>query len=157
MEILQKNMNKNTQKKSLVPTKFESINFEIKGDSRGSLIAIENNKNIPFEIKRIYYIFDTKIGVERGFHAHLNLQQILIAVSGSCQIVLDNGKPENNNEIITLNNPNQGLYISGLIWRKMINFSPDCVLLVLADDFYNESDYIRNYDEFLKVVKSNEQ
>ena len=79
-------MNKNTQKKSLVPTKFESINFEIKGDSRGSLIAIENNKNIPFEIKRIYYIFDTKTGVERGFHAHLNLQQILIAVSGSCQI-----------------------------------------------------------------------
>ena len=66
-------------------------------------------------------------------------------------------KIENNNEIITLNNPNQGLYISGLIWRKMINFSPDCVLLVLADDFYNESDYIRNYDEFLKVVKSNEQ
>lgn len=148
-------MYNNTQKKSLVPAEFKSINFEIKGDSRGSLIAIENNKNIPFEIKRVYYIFDTKQDVERGFHAHLNLQQILIAVSGSCDIVLDNGNEKNNEQIITLNNPNQGLYISGLIWRKMINFTPDCVLLVLADDFYNESDYIRNYDEFLEVVKSN--
>lgn len=145
-------MNINNQKISLVPAEFKSINFEIKGDSRGSLIAIENNKNIPFEIKRTYYIFDTKQGVERGFHAHLNLQQILIAVSGSCDIVLDNGKQQN---IITLKTPNQGLYISGLIWRKMINFSPDCVLLVLANDFYNESDYIRSYDEFLEVVKSN--
>lgn len=148
-------MYNNTQKKSLVPAEFKSINFEIKGDSRGSLIAIENNKNIPFEIKRVYYIFDTKQGVERGFHAHLNLQQILIAVSGSCDIVLDNGNEKNNEQIITLNNPNQGLYISGLIWHKMINFSSDCVLLVLASDLYSERDYIRNYDEFLEVVKSN--
>lgn len=145
------------QKKSLVPAEFKSINFEIKGDSRGSLIAIENNKNIPFAIQRVYYIFDTKNGVERGFHSHLNLQQVLIAVSGSCQIVLDNGQQEKDNEIITLNNPNQGLYISGLIWRKMINFTPDCVLLVLANDLYNESDYIRNYDEFLEVVKNNKK
>ncbi len=147
-------MNLDNQKISLVPAEFKSINFEIKGDSRGSLIAIENNKNIPFEIKRTYYIFDTKKGVERGFHAHLNLQQVLIAVSGNCQIVLDDGKQQNN-KIITLNKPNQGLYISGLIWRKMINFSPDCVLLVLASDFYNENDYIRNYKEFLEVVKNN--
>ena len=118
-------MNKNTQKKSLVPTKFESINFEIKGDSRGSLIAIENNKNIPFEIKRIYYIFDTKTGVERGFHAHLNLQQILIAVSGSCQIVLDNGKPENNNEIIShKKNTNNFIWTNGKIWHYSNKLKP---------------------------------
>lgn len=125
------------------------INFKTNGDDRGSLIAIENNHNIPFDIKRVYYIFDTKEGVRRGFHAHKNLKQLAICVSGSCKFLLDDGKIK---EDLELNNPNQGLLIEGLIWREMYDFSPDCVLLVLADEYYNESDYIRDYDEFLEVV-----
>ena len=130
---------------------YEIYNFGIKGDERGSLIAIEQGHNAPFEIKRVYYIFDTKEGVERGFHAHINLKQIAIVVKGSCTFVLDNGTKR---EEITLDNPNQGLFIEGLIWREMKNFSSDCVLVVLASEHYDESDYIRDYDKFLEVVKS---
>ena len=130
---------------------YEIYNFGIKGDERGSLIAIEQGYNAPFEIKRVYYIFDTKEGVERGFHAHINLKQICIAVKGSCTFVLDDGKKR---EEIKLTNPNQGLFIEGLIWREMKNFTPDCVLVVLASEHYDESDYIRDYDKFLKEVKN---
>ena len=132
-------------------TSYKLIDFKTLGDERGSLIAIEEGYNTPFEIKRVYYIFDTKEGVERGFHAHINLKQMAIVVKGSCTFVLDNG---NKKEEIHLTNPNQGLLIEGLIWREMKNFSPDCVLLVLASEHYDESDYIRDYDKFLQVVKS---
>ncbi len=130
---------------------YEIYNFGIKGDERGSLIAIEQGHNAPFEIKRVYYIFDTKEGVERGFHAHINLKQICIAVKGSCTFVLDDGEKR---EEIKLDNPNQGLFIEGLIWREMKHFSSDCVLVVLASEHYDESDYIRDYDKFLKEVKN---
>ena len=129
---------------------YEIYNFGIKGDERGSLIAIEQGHNAPFEIKRVYYIFDTKEGVERGFHAHINLKQICIAVKGSCTFVLHDGKKR---EEIKLTNPNKGLFIEGLIWREMKDFSSDCVLVVLASEHYDESDYIRDYDKFLEVVK----
>ena len=121
----------------------------IKGDERGSLIAIEQGYNAPFEIKRVYYIFDTKKGVERGFHAHKNLKQIAIAVKGSCTFVLDNGKKR---EELTLNTPTKGLLIEGLIWREMKDFSSDCVLVVLASEHYDECDYIREYDKFLEAL-----
>ena len=130
-------------------TSYKLVNFKTNGDDRGSLIAIEEGYNTPFEIKRVYYIFDTKMGVERGFHAHINLKQIAIVVKGSCTFVLDNGIKK---EEIELTNPNQGLLIEGLIWREMKSFSPDCVLLVLASEHYDESDYIRDYDKFLKEV-----
>ncbi|XKD92759.1 sugar 3,4-ketoisomerase [Morganella morganii] len=123
------------------------IEFKTLGDDRGSLISLEQNKNIPFEIKRIYYIFGTKENVSRGFHAHRNLQQVAVCLSGSCRFILDDG--EKREEII-LNSPDKGLYISNYTWREMHDFSPDCVLIVLASDFYLESDYIRNYDDFLK-------
>jgi dTDP-4-dehydrorhamnose 3,5-epimerase-like enzyme len=126
------------------------LDFKTLGDERGSLIAIEQDYNAPFEIKRVYYIFDTKEGVERGFHAHINLKQIAIAVKGSCVFVLDDGKKR---EEIKLSNPNQGLFIEGLIWREMKDFSSDCVLVVLASEHYDESDYIRDYDKFLEEVK----
>jgi dTDP-4-dehydrorhamnose 3,5-epimerase-like enzyme len=129
---------------------YKLIDFKTMGDERGSLIAIEQDYNAPFEIKRVYYIFDTKECVERGFHAHINLKQIAIAVKGSCIFVLDNGKTR---EEIKLDNPNQGLYIEGLIWREMKNFTPDCILVVLASDHYNEKDYIRNYEKFLELVR----
>ena len=131
-------------------TNYELINFKTLGDERGSLIAIEEGYNAPFDIKRVYYIFDTKKEVERGFHAHKKLQQIAIAVKGSCTFVLDTGYKR---EEILLNNPNKGLLIEGLLWREMKNFSEDCVLIVIASEHYDESDYIRNYDKFIEEVK----
>ena len=130
---------------------YKLVDLKTLGDERGSLIAIEQGHNAPFEIKRVYYIFDTKDGVERGFHAHINLKQICIAVKGSCTFVLDDGKKR---EEIKLTNPNRGLFIEGLIWREMKDFTPDCVLVVLASEHYDESDYIRDYDKFLKEVKN---
>lgn len=128
---------------------YRLVDFKTLGDERGSLIAIEQGYNAPFEIKRVYYIFDTKEGVERGFHAHVNLKQIAIAVKGSCTFILDNGKTKAQ---IRLENPNQGLYIEGLIWREMKDFSSDCVLVVIASEHYNESDYVRDYDKFLEIL-----
>ena len=119
------------------------------GDERGSLIAIEKGNNSPFEIKGILY-FNTQDGVVRGLHAHINLKQIAIAVSGSCTFIIDDGEKR---EDIKLSSPNQGLYIDGLIWREMKDFSNDCVLVVLASENYDENDYIRNYDDFLKKVQ----
>lgn len=130
--------------------KVELIDLLIKGDERGSLIALEGNKNIPFEIKRVYYIFDTKNGVRRGFHAHKNLKQVLVATSGSCKILLNDGKDE---VVVELNSRNKALQIDKMIWHEMYDFSADCVLMVLADNYYGEDDYIRNYDDFLKLTK----
>ena len=129
---------------------YKLLDFKTLGDERGSLIAIEQGYNAPFEIKRVYYIFDTKEGVERGFHAHINLKQIVIAVKGSCTFVLDNGKERKE---MKLNNPNRGLFIEGLIWREMKDFTEDCVLIVLTSEHYDESDYIRDYNKFLEELK----
>ena len=128
---------------------YQIINFEIKGGNRGSLISLEENKNIPFDIKRVYYIFDTKKDVRRGFHAHKNLKQVLVAISGRCKILLDDGKKKSN---IELDSPNKGLLIKDTVWREMYDFSSDCVLLVLASELYDENDYIRNYNEFIKFI-----
>ena len=124
------------------------IPLQMHGDERGSLIALEQDKNIPFEIKRVYYLFNTVEGVRRGFHAHKNLSQVVIAVRGSCRFLLDDGKEKIN---LLLDNPAQGLLIESAIWREMYDFSEDCVLMVLANNFYDENDYIRNYDDFLKT------
>ena len=130
---------------------YKLVDFKTLGDDRGSLIALEENYNTPFAIKRVYYIFDTKEGVRRGFHAHIDLKQMAICVKGSCTFVLDDGEKR---EEIRLNSPNQGLLIEGLIWREMYDFSPDCVLLVLASEHYDEDDYIRDYGEFLEELKN---
>lgn len=121
--------------------------FQQHGDERGMLVALEEFKDIPFEIKRVYYLYDTKEGVRRGFHAHKSLEQILVCIHGSCRILLDNGEEK---KTVSLEKPYEGLYIANSIWREMYDFSPDAVLLVLASDFYREEDYIRDYDEFLK-------
>jgi len=128
---------------------IKTINFNPLGDDRGSLVALESNKSVPFDIKRVYYIFDTKEGVSRGFHAHRNLKQVAVCVTGSCRFVLDNGKQR---EEIVLDTSTTGLVIDDLTWREMYDFRPDCVLMVLASEYYDESDYIRDYQEFLKVV-----
>ena len=124
--------------------------FQQHGDDRGMLVALEEYKDIPFEIKRVYYMYDTKKDVHRGFHAHKSLEQILICIHGSCKILMDNGTEK---KVVSLEKPYEGLYISNSIWREMYDFSPDAVLLVLASDVYREEDYIRDYDEFLKSVQ----
>ena len=124
------------------------IPLQTHGDERGSLIALEQDKDIPFEIKRVYYIFNTKEGVIRGFHAHKKLKQVAIAVKGSCRFLLDDG---NEKVSILLDNAAQGLLIESCIWHEMHDFSEDCILLVLASEQYDESDYIRDYEEFLGI------
>ena len=126
------------------------LEFKSNGDDRGSLIALEGYKNIPFDIKRVYYIFDTKSDVVRGLHAHKNLSQVMICLKGSCRVILDNGSIK---EQVVLDSPNKGLLIDSMMWREMYEFSADCVLLVLANEHYDESDYIRDYDEFLEYLK----
>lgn len=128
--------------------------FPPHGDERGQLIAIEAQKDLPFEIKRVYYIYDTLPGVRRGFHAHRCLEQILLCVHGSCRIHLDNGR---DTAEVLLDQPGKGLYISNDMWREMYDFSPDAVLLVLASEYYDEADYIRNYDDFLALVREKEE
>ena len=118
------------------------------GDERGGLVAIESNQSIPFDVKRLYYIFSTT-NQPRGFHAHLNLKQLAVCLKGHCRFVLDDGHKK---EEVILNSPTQGLYIESLMWREMHDFSEDCVLLVLASEHYDESDYIRDYQDFLKEV-----
>lgn len=126
------------------------FHFPPHGDERGQLVAIEEQKDLPFDIKRVYYIYDTLPGVRRGFHAHRNLQQILVCVSGSCKIHLDDGKQTLE---VTLDDPNTGLYIANNMWREMYDFTPGAVLLVLASEYYDEADYIRNYEDFLKMIR----
>ena len=127
--------------------------FQQHGDERGMLVALEGHNDIPFEIKRVYYMYDTKEGVRRGFHAHKSLEQILICIHGTCKILLDNGKEK---KVVPLEKPYEGLYVANNMWREMFDFSPDAVLLVLASESYDESDYIRNYDDFLEFIKESE-
>ena len=127
----------------------KKFTFEIQGDERGDLVALEQLRNIPFEIKRVYYIYRTAEGVVRGKHAHKSLQQVLLCVHGSCRLKLDNGYEQ---DTILLDQPNEGIYIASNIWREMYDFSPDAVLIVIASELYDESDYIRDYDAFLKYV-----
>lgn len=123
--------------------------FQSHGDERGQLVALEEFKDIPFKIKRVYYIYDTLPNVTRGYHAHRNLKQILICIHGSCKIKLDNGKEK---KVVILEKPYEGLYVENNMWREMYDFSNDAVLLVLASELYDENDYIRDYEEFLKFV-----
>ena len=123
--------------------------FQQHGDERGQLVALEEMRDIPFEIKRVYYMYDTKKDVHRGFHAHKSLEQILICIHGSCKVLLDNGTEK---KIVSLEKPYEGLYIANNMWREMYDFSEDAVLMVLASEYYKEEDYIRDYNEFLRMV-----
>lgn len=126
------------------------IPLQTHGDDRGSLIALEEGINIPFPVKRVYYLFNTKEGVRRGYHAHKTLKQVAIVVRGSCRFVLDDGKEKVE---VLVDNPAKGLLIESFMWREMYDFSDDCVLMVLADQLYEESDYIRDYDDFIAYAK----
>lgn len=122
------------------------------GDRRGSLVAIEGQTDVPFDVKRVFYIYGTHPNFPRGAHAHYETQQYLIAVNGACKVTLDNGQQKTT---FDLNQPNIGLFQDALEWGTMHDFSEDCVLLVLASQRYNKADYIHDYDEFLKYAKKN--
>lgn len=126
---------------------IEWIELPNLGDHRGSLVVAEANRNVPFSIQRLYYIFGAQPDVPRGFHAHKELQQIAFCIQGSCKILMNNGKEKQE---VLIGQPNKGLFIPPMVWHEMHGFSEDCILLVLASDHYDESDYIRNYDHFLE-------
>ena len=126
------------------------INIPKIEDLRGSISVIEGN-TLPYDIKRVYYLYDVPSIATRGGHAHINLKQCLIALSGSFDVVLNDGETR---KVYTLNKPNKGLLIPTGIWREIENFSSGCVCLVLASEVYNEEDYIRDFEQF-KVEKSN--
>lgn len=128
---------------------IELIDLPCFADERGSLVAIEPPTSLPFEIKRVYYLHNLNPAMARGFHSHKNLQQLMICVSGSCQITLDDG---NNRETVEMTKPNQGLWVKARTWREMHNFSMNCVLLVLASDYYDPADYILSYEKFLEQI-----
>ena len=119
-------------------------------DGYGVQVEIGPNSGIPFDVARTYYIFGTKAGVERGFHAHIALQQMAICVVGSCRMRLDNGTEKDD---VLIESTYQGLLIEPMVWHEMYDFSPDCVLMVLASDVYDESDYIRDYGRFTAIVQ----
>ena len=123
---------------------------DVLGDHRGKLIALEGNKDIPFNIKRAFYIYDTKLAISRGNHSHYKTRQYLVSVSGACKVTLDDGK--GNKKTYVLNSPNKGLFQDALIWGTMHDFTDDNVLLVFADQHFYLDDYITDYQEFLKVV-----
>ncbi len=122
-------------------------------DARGNLTFIEGNNHIPFEIKRVYYLYDIPGGESRGGHAHKNLQQFIIAANGSFDVILDNGKQKKR---FHLNRSYYGLYLKNMTWRELDNFSSGSVCLVLASDVYDEDDYIRNYETFKESIKDGE-
>lgn len=119
-------------------------------DSRGNLTFVENQRHVPFDIKRVYYTYDVPGGAERGGHAHKQLKQTIIAVSGSFDIALDDGFEKKK---FHLNRPYFGLYVCPMIWREIDNFSSGSVCMVLASELYTEDDYYREYNDFLKTVR----
>ena len=120
-------------------------------DPRGNLTFVESKRHIPFDIKRVYYLYDVPGGERRGGHAHRALQEFIIAASGSFDVILDNGHQRKR---YFLNLSYYGLYVPNMIWRELENFSSGSVCLILASEFYDESDYYRDYEEFLAVVRS---
>lgn len=130
---------------------YKIISFSIHGDETGNLVALEKDIDIPFEIKRVYYIWNTSKEAVRGKHAHKNLKQVIICVKGSCDFILDDGT---NRETVHLDDPSKGLLITNNIWREFTNFSDDCVVMVLASEHYQRNDYILDYNEFISLVRS---
>lgn len=121
-------------------------------DERDGILSIaEGMKNIPFEIKRVFYIYGLAYPkAQRGYHAHKELEQVLFCLNGSCKLMLDDGT---NKQYFYLTDPNQGLYIGPKVWLQLFEFSNDCIILVFNSDYFKESDYIRDYDEFIKFLE----
>jgi len=130
---------------------YKLLEFQQMGDDRGHLVVLEEFKDVPFEIKRIFYIYGSDQSVVRGKHANRNSEFILINVSGTSKILIDDGKTQ---EVVELNKPHTGVYISNMIWKEMFDFSSESVLLVLSSHVYDKTEYIRGYDEFVKECRN---
>lgn len=128
---------------------YREIEFQVHGDQQGSLVALEGCKDIPFQIKRVYYIYGTQREIVRGKHAHKDLEQVIICVSGSCDFIVDDGAGK---KTFKLDRPNKGLYVGDNVWREFTNFSGDCVVVVLANQAYTPDDYIKDYELFKKEI-----
>lgn len=124
------------------------LNFDEKGDERGKLVVVEGNRDVPFEIKRLFYIYGSDKDVVRGKHANKESEFVLINVSGSSRVMVTDGK---NKQIVELTKPRQGVYLPKMVWKEMYDFSEDSVLLVLASTHYDGNEYIRDYDEYVKL------
>lgn len=125
------------------------IEFPQNGDERGHLVIVEGNQDIPFAIKRVFYIYGSDKDVIRGRHANYNTEFVLINVAGTSKVRVDDGSRQ---KVFDLNRPHIGIYLPKLVWKDMYDFSPDSVLLCLASEHYDANEYIRDYDEYLKVV-----
>lgn len=130
--------------------KYKILSFEEHGDERGQLIVVESGMNIPFEIKRVFYMCDSDDTIVRGQHANRKTEFVIINVRGTAKIKVDTGEKQ---EIINLDKPQIGLYLSSMVWKDMYDFSPDSVLLVLASEHYDAAEYVRDYETFCKEVK----
>lgn len=123
-------------------------------DRKGNLTVVENGITLPFDVKRVYYVYDVPGGESRGAHAHRNLSQLIVAASGSFKVTLDDGRVKRS---FFLNRPYQGLLVKPGLWRDLEDFSSGAVCMVLASDVYKEDDYIRNYDDFVKYKNENDK
>ena len=131
--------------------KVKMLEFPQKGDERGHLVIVEGNKDIPFDIKRAFYIYGSDAGVVRGQHANRESEFVLINLAGRSKVKVKDGK--GNEAIYCLNRPHTGIYIPTMVWKDMYDFTPDSVLLVLASTHYDANEYIRDYDEFIKEIQ----
>lgn len=132
-------------------TEYQVLEFKEYGDERGNLVVAEgDNIDIPFAIRRVFYLYGSDPDIRRGMHANRYTRFVLINVSGSSKILVDDGR---RREVIELNRPRMGLYLGPMVWKEMYDFSPDSVLLCLASEHYREDEYIRDYAEYLKALK----
>lgn len=131
--------------------KCKLIEFQQKGDDRGHLVIVEGNQDIPFEIKRVFYIYGSDRDVIRGRHANYNTEFVLINVAGTSKVKVDDGT---NQKIFSLDRPHTGIFLPKMVWKDMYDFSEDSVLLVLASEHYDAEEYIRDYEQYLKVVET---
>lgn len=129
--------------------KYEVLQFPQRGDDRGHLVIVEGVKDIPFEIKRMFYIYGTQENVVRGQHANRHSQFVLINLEGHCKVKVDDGE---NQEVIVLDQAHEGIYMKNMVWKDMYDFSPDSILLVLSDCAYDKNEYIADYAEFKQIV-----
>ena len=129
---------------------IQILDFPDLGDERGNLVVVEGGSAIPFDIKRIFFIYGSDDEVVRGQHANLKSEFVMINVSGTSRVKVDNG---HESRVIELNRPRMGLYLKSMVWKEMYDFSPDSVLLVLSNEHYDPREYIRDYDNYLKMVK----
>ncbi len=130
---------------------YQILNFNQLGDNRGHLVVAESMKDIPFEIKRIFYIYGTEKGVIRGQHANRYTKFVLINLRGTCKVLIDDGVSK---DTIVLDRPHKGVFIDSMVWKDMYDFSNDSLLLVLASEYYDGSEYLRDYNDFLFEVKN---